>query len=155
MDFKIKDRIALVCGSSRGLGLAIARTLAVEGCRVAINGREVNRVELASDTAVDVAGFPADVRKPAENENPVRHVREHFGRLDKLVCNAGVPPSTVFSETPQGEWGRALALNHLSSIHLRRAAVPGMREQRWGRIVCVYLTGVALQVDGGLVRSVT
>ena len=108
MDFKIKDRIALVCGSSRGLGLAIARTLAVEGCRVAINGREVNRVELArselaSNTAVDVAGFPADVREPAENENLVRHVREHFGRLDKLVCNAGVPPSTVFSETPQEE----------------------------------------------------
>jgi len=105
MDFKIKDRIALDCGSSRGLGWTIAKTLAVEGCRVAINGRDVKRVELASgklvsDAAVDLVGFPADVSEPAEAENPVRY--------------------------------------------FRGPAVPEMREQRWGRIVCGYLTGVAL-----------
>ena len=157
MDLQITDRAALVCGSSSGLGYAVARALAVEGCRVALNGRDGARLEravarLRDESDADVRGFAADVSVPAQAEDLVRQVEATFGAVDILLCNAGGPPATTFADADAHMWQRALELNLLSTIHLCRAAVPGMRTRRWGRVLC--LTSVAAkQPLGDLILS--
>jgi len=159
MDLKIDGRAALVCGSSSGLGLAIAEALAAEGCRVALNGRDRARLDravqrVAASAAREVAGFAADVSRPDAVEALVADVTARFGQLDILLCNAGGPPATSFRDAPAGSWQAAVDLNLLSTVNLCRAAVPGMRERGWGRIVC--LTSVAAkQPLGDLILSTT
>ena len=159
MDLLIRDRVALVGGSSSGLGLAIAGALANEGCRVVLNARDDARLQRAvarikSQSARDVEGFAADVSNPDQAGGLVERVQHNFGGLDILVCNAGGPPSTGFAEAPAQSWQAALDLNLLSTINLCRAAVPLMRERKWGRIVC--LTSVAAKEPlPGLILSTT
>ena len=143
MDLGLTGRVALVAGSSGGLGLATALRLAQEGAHVAVNGRDVARCEAAAATvraaapAVSVLPCPADVARPAAAAALVQQVVGHFGRLDILVCNAGGPPPTTFATAPADAFQQGLDLNLLSTVHLCRAAVPAMRERRWGRIVCI------------------
>ena len=146
MDLKLRGRVALVCGSSSGLGFAIARALADEGCRVALNGRDTDRLDRAVDelsdrTGKEVAGFRADVSVPDDARQLVEQVARRFGSVDILLCNAGGPPPTSFDDASEDSWQAALDLNLLSTIHLCRAAVPLMRVRSWGRIIC--LTSVA------------
>lgn len=146
MDLGLKGRAALVCGSSAGLGKAIATTLAAEGARVAVNGRDAARCEQAAAeiraaTKGEAVPFPADVSDGAAAEKLVADAAAKFGRLDILVCNAGGPPATTFAEAPLEAWQQALDLNLLSTIRMVRAAVPVMKRAKWGRIVC--LTSIA------------
>ncbi|HXV85443.1 MAG TPA: SDR family oxidoreductase [Gemmatimonadales bacterium] len=159
MDLGISHRVALVTGSSSGLGLATARALAAEGCRVALNGRDAGRLERAAETLGSergdrVATFRADVSVPAEADGLVRDVEQHFGAVDILVCNAAGPPAARFTSLAAGSWRRALELNLLSAMQLCAAAVPGMQARRWGRIIC--LTSIAAkQPVAGLILSTT
>jgi len=159
MDLGIAGRVALVCGSSAGLGRAIADALAAEGCRVAVNGRDEERLNhavalLAQRHETEVAGFRADVSVPAQAIDLVDQVRERFGTVDILVCNAAGPASAPFDATPAEAWQAALDLNLLSTVHLCRAAVPLMLGRGWGRIIC--LTSVAArQPIAGLILSTT
>ena len=159
MDLHLTDRVALVCGSSSGLGLAIAETLAGEGCRVALNGRDTARLEravqqLGRSVPSRVAGFAADVSVPDQAVRLVTDVEARFGRLDILVANAGGPPAGRATELADADWQRALDLNLLSTVTLCRAALPGMRARHWGRVLC--LTSVAAkQPLGDLVLSTT
>ncbi len=142
MDLKLRGRVALVGGSSSGLGFAIARALADEGCRVALNGRDADRLDRAVDelsdrTGEEVAGFRADVSVPDDARQLVEQVARRFGSVDILLCNAGGPPPTSFDDASEESWRAALDLNLLSTIHLCRAAVPLMRAHSWGRIICL------------------
>jgi 3-oxoacyl-[acyl-carrier protein] reductase len=159
MDLQISDRVALVCGSSSGLGLAVARALATDGCRIGLNGRDPGRLGravelLQAETGADVTGFQADVSEPDQAEDLVRRVQDAYGQLDILLCNAGGPPATTFVDAEPDAWQRALTLNLLSTVHLCRAAVPAMRSRKWGRVLC--LTSVAAkQPLGDLILSTT
>lgn len=159
MDLGIAHRAALVCGSSSGLGLAIARSLAREGCRVALNGRDEARLEraraaLAADFPGRIEGFRADVSVAAEADDLVARASDRFGAVDILVCNAAGPPAAPFEQLAPETWQRALELNLLSTMRLCRAALPAMRRNHWGRIVC--LTSIAAkQPLGGLILSTT
>lgn len=143
MDLGLNGRVALVCGSTRGLGRAVAKALADEGARVAINGRTN-------------APFPADVSVPEQATALVHRVAEEFGggRLDILFCNAGGPPAGRFEDQPADAWQRAIELNLLSTIHLARAAVPIMRKAKWGRVICL-ASVAAKQPLPGLMLSTT
>ena len=141
MDLGLSGRVALVCGSTRGIGRAVAKALADEGARVAINGRTN-------------APFPADVSVPEQATALVHRVAEEFGRLDVLFCNAGGPPAAPFKDQPAEAWQRAIELNLLSTIHLARAAVPIMRKAQWGRIICL-VSVAAKQPLPGLILSTT
>jgi 3-oxoacyl-[acyl-carrier protein] reductase len=141
MDLGLSGRVALVCGSTRGIGRAVAKALADEGARVAINGRTN-------------APFPADVSVPEQATALVHRVAEEFGRLDILFCNAGGPPAAPFKDQPAEAWQRAIELNLLSTIHLARAAVPIMRKAQWGRIICL-VSVAAKQPLPGLILSTT
>jgi 3-oxoacyl-[acyl-carrier protein] reductase len=142
VDLGLQGRVALVCGSTRGLGRAVAKALEGEGAQVAVNGRSAT------------APFPADVSVPAEAERLVHDVAKQLGRLDVLFCNAGGPPAAPFKDQPADAWQRAIELNLLSTIHLARAAVPIMRKAQWGRIICL-VSVAAKQPLPGLILSTT
>lgn len=157
MDLGIRDRVALVCGGSSGLGLAIARGLLAEGVRVALNGRNPARLEqaLTSLNAGDRAvAFPADVSRPPEAATLATEVHARLGGPDILLCNAGGPPAGPFEAHDAEAWQQALDVSLLSVVHLARAAVPHMRASGWGRILC--LTSVAArQPASALILSTT
>ena len=158
MKLGIEDKVALVCGSSGGLGKAIAMSLAEEGCHVAVNGRHRRRldrvVSAINDEGGRACGFVGDVAIQREAERLVDNVARDLGRVDILVANAGGPPSTGFADTAAEEWQKAIDLSLMSSVHLSRAAVPLMQQSGWGRIVC--LTSVAAKEPlPGLILSTT
>jgi 3-oxoacyl-[acyl-carrier protein] reductase len=159
MDLGISGRVALVCGSTRGIGRAVAHALAREGARVVVNGRQEEgtaraAAELSRDAGQNVLGLAADVSLPDAARELVDRVHRELGRLDILFCNAGGPPAASFADLPAEAWQGALDLNLLSTVHLSRAAVPLMRKSRWGRIIC--LTSVAAkQPLPGLILSST
>ena len=141
MDLGLSGRVALVCGSTRGIGRAVADALTSEGAKVAINGRKN-------------APFAADVSVPEQAVGLVERVAKEFGRLDILFCNAGGPPAAAFKDQPADAWQRAIELNLLSTINLARTAVPIMQKAKWGRIICL-TSLVAKQPLPGLILSTT
>jgi len=159
MDLGLAGRVALVCGSTKGLGRAVAKALGQEGARVAINGRHEDSVaqaaqQLSSETGQAVLPFVADVGDGAQAEGLVARVHHEMGRLDVLFCNAGGPPAAGFSHQPAEAFQRALEVNLLSAVHLARAAVPLMRKVQWGRIICL-ASVAAKQPLPGLILSTT
>ncbi len=159
MDLGLSGRVALVCGSTRGIGRAVAKALAHEGARIAVNGRNREATQeaadqIAAETRAEVVPYPGDITMPRVAESHVHGVARDLGRLDVLFCNAGGPPAAPFKDQPAEAWQRALELNLLSTINLARAAVPIMRKAQWGRIIC--LTSVAAkQPLPGLILSTT
>lgn len=159
MELGIGGRGALVCGSTQGMGRAIAARLAAEGCRVAVNGRDPARTAAAAQRLAEQSGgtivaAPGDVSDPDAVTALVGRARDLLGQIDILVCNSGGPPSVLFADAAAEDWQRAVDLSLLSAIHLCRATVPHMRERGWGRVIC--LTSVAAkQAIAGLILSTT
>ena len=140
MDMGLKGRAALVSGASRGLGLAIARGLAAEGCNVSICARGQEALDAAAqdikdEFKVDVLSQAVDVSQPGAAEGMVKAAIEHFGRLDVLVTNAGGPPPGFFDDFSQEDWQKAVELTLFSALGMARAALPAMRKAGWGRII--------------------
>jgi len=159
MDLGLAGRVALVCGSTKGLGRAVAKALAQEGARVAVNGRHAESVQhaaqqLSTEAAQAAVPFAADVSDPAQAEGLVERVHHQMGRLDVLFCNAGGPPAAPFTQQPAEAFQRAVELNLLSTVNLARAAVPFMRKLQWGRIICL-ASVAAKQPLPGLILSTT
>jgi 3-hydroxybutyrate dehydrogenase len=151
---ELKGRVALVTGSTDGIGLAVARGLAAQGCAVMLNGfGEPDQVaalcdELATAHGVEVAHDGADLRQEDEATGLVQRVLQRFGRLDVLVNNAGTQHKGPVEEHPPQRWREVLALNLDAPFHTIRTALPGMRANGWGRIVNVAsVYGLAGGVD--------
>lgn len=153
MELGLSNRVALVCGSTRGIGRAVAKALVHEGARVAANGRTEESTRRAAEE-LSATPFAADVSVPEQAEAMVHRVAKELGRLDVLFCNAGGPPAAPFKDQPAEAWQRAIELNLLSTIHLARAAVPIMRKAQWGRIICL-VSVAAKQPLPGLILSTT
>ena len=155
MDLGLRDRVAAVAAASSGLGLASARALAAEGARVAICGRDASRLTAAAD-AIDgeVVTVVADVSDPAAAAGFVEEAADRLGPVDVLVANAGGPPAGTFASTDLGGYEEALRLNLLSTVALCQAAVPGMQERGWGRVVAITSVGARAPI-GRLIASST
>jgi len=138
MDLELKGKLALVSGSTAGIGLAIATILAREGARVIVNGRSQASVDdvvtkLQSAAAGSVQGFAGDLSKAASAEEIVR---QHPG-VEILVNNLGIFEPKPFEEIPDNDWVRFFEVNVLSGIRLARLFLPAMKRANWGRIIFI------------------
>jgi len=138
MDLGIRERTALVIGASRGLGRAIAASLAREGARVAICSRSVQALnEAAVEIKGEVRPFEADTEDLERLAELPGQVAKELGPVEILVTNSGGPPSGGTLQNELGEWRDAYTSLVLAPRILIEAVAPGMRERRWGRIVNV------------------
>lgn len=140
MDLGLKNRVALVAASSRGLGKAIAWQLSREGVKVVICARNQERLlkardEIASETGGTVRAIVTDVQNREMVKGMVEEVVDEFGTVEILVCNAGGPPAGLADEFTVDDYKKALELNLLSTINLCYEVIPLMKKQRWGRII--------------------
>jgi len=137
----LESKSAVVTGSTSGIGLAIARAMAKEGANVLINGFgkpediEKERSAIESEFGVKAIHSPADMTKPAEIAAMVALAEQTFGSVDVLVNNAGIQFVSPVEEFPIEKWDQILAINLSSAFHAIRAAVPGMKQRGWGRII--------------------
>jgi 3-hydroxybutyrate dehydrogenase len=137
----LKDKTAVVTGSTSGIGLACARAFAGAGANIVLNGIgapadiEKERSAIESDFGVKAVYSPADMSKPREIAEMVALAEKTFGRTDVLVNNAGIQHVSPIEEFPVDKWDAIIAINLSSAFHAIRAAVPGMKRRGWGRII--------------------
>ena len=158
MDLGLAHKIALVTASSKGLGRASAMALAQEGARVAICARneqqlQATAADIRATTGAEVLAMPADVSQAADIDRLVTETVAHFGGLHILVTNAGGPPAGYFQEFDDAHWQNAFNLTLMSAVRLIRAAIPPMRQQRWGRIINITSLSVKEPLDALLLSN--
>ena len=142
MDLGLKDKKALVTGASRGLGFAVAKTLAGEGCIVAINSRTSENITasaqaLSAQAKNQVFGLAGDVSDPKVPEQLIRSAYEKLGGLDILVCNAGGPPPGSFESFDEATWQKAIDLSFMSHVRLIKAALPHLRKSNAASVLTI------------------
>jgi NAD(P)-dependent dehydrogenase (short-subunit alcohol dehydrogenase family) len=150
MDLQLTNKLALVTGSTKGIGLAIAISLAREGARVIVNGRaEASMAEALADIrrevpSAKVEGFTGDLSTASAAEKLVAR----FPAVDILVNNLGIFEPKPFEQIPDEDWQRFFDVNVLSGVRLSRAYLPGMKRQNWGRIIFISSeSGVQIPVE--------
>lgn len=136
MQLDLFEKVALVTGSSKGIGWAIAQTLHAEGCRVALNARNSLDLDAATAQLAGAIGVLGDVSQPAEAQKIVAEVLKAFGRLDILVCNVGSGRSVSPGNETADEWQRVFALNLWSTTNAVEASRDALVASK-GLIVCI------------------
>jgi 3-oxoacyl-[acyl-carrier protein] reductase len=136
VDLGLEGRVALVTGSTRGIGLAIAQRLVREGASVVVNGRDELRTAAARRDLHAAAAHAADVTQPDACAKLVAAVERELGRLDVLVCNVGSGASVPPGQEDDAEWQRVLALNLFSATNVVAASKPLLKASG-GAIVCI------------------
>jgi 3-hydroxybutyrate dehydrogenase len=137
----LKNRTAIVTGSTSGIGLGIARALGGSGANLMLNGfgdpQEIERLRaaLAAEFKVKVAYSGADMSKPAQIHDMVRSATKDLGSVDILVNNAGIQHTAPVEEFPDDRWDAVIAINLSSNFHAIKAVLPQMKSRNWGRIV--------------------
>ena len=135
----LKNKTALVTGSTSGIGLGIAKALASQGANIMLNGFgdvEGAKAEVAA-LGVQVGYHGADMSKPADIEAMMTAAAEQFGRVDILVNNAGIQYVAPIEQFPAERWDAIIAINLTSAFHTTRLALPAMQAAGWGRIINV------------------
>ena len=136
----LKNRTAVVTGSTSGIGLGMARALAADGANIMLNGFgdaaaiEAVKKEIAA-AGVKVDYHPADMTKPEQIADLVKVTNERFGSVDILVNNAGIQFVAPIDEFPDAKFEAIMAINFASNWYAIKAALPGMKARNWGRII--------------------
>ena len=133
----LKGKTALVTGSTSGIGLGVAQTLARQGANIVLNGFgefEAAKAAIAA-LGVRVEYHSADMSKPAEIEAMMAFASDRFGGVDVLVNNAGIQHVANVEDFPPERWDAIIAINLSSAFHTSRLLIPGMRARNWGRII--------------------
>lgn len=158
MNLGLKDKVALIAASSKGLGRASAEAIAQEGAKITICARNEEALKAAQEeimaaTGAEVLAVVADMSVPSDIQNLVEQTVEHFGGLHVLVCNAGGPPAGYFPDFDDAQWEAAFNLSMMSTVRLIRAALPHMQAAQWGRIINVTSISVKQPVDNLLLSN--
>ena len=148
MDLGIKDKIAVVQASSKGLGFGIAHALSAEGAKVVICARTVSELNDAAAQIHESTGNPVlpvqcDVSKHQQLQTLFRQCRKEFGNPDILVCNAGGPPHGHFSDFSKDDWNQAFQTNFHSAVSSVNQVVEAMKANGWGRLI--FITSMAVK----------
>lgn len=152
MDLALRDRCAIVCAASKGLGRATATSLAREGARVVICGRtagtlEAAAAEIRSATGRDVVPIVADVARADDVERLVSQSAQALGAIDILVTNTGGPKSALFESLTDDDWVAAIDSLLMSVIRLSRGVIPHMRRRGGGRMIFVTSVSVKQPIE--------
>ena len=137
----LQSKTAVVTGSTSGIGLAMARAFAKEGANIVLNGFgspeqiEEAKSGIQNEFGAQVTYSPADMTKPDEIAAMIAEAESRFGSVDVLVNNAGIQFVSPVEEFPPEKWEAIIAINLSSAFYTTRAAVPGMKQRRWGRII--------------------
>ena len=137
----LKGKCAVITGSTSGIGLGIARTLAGQGCNIMLNGLgepekiEATRIALVAEFGITARFHGADMTSPDEISALVEAAVADFGGVDILVNSAGIQHTAPVEEFPPDRWAAVIAINLSSSFHTIHHAVPMMRRRGWGRII--------------------
>jgi 3-oxoacyl-[acyl-carrier protein] reductase len=144
MDLRLRDKIAIVTGSSRGLGLASARALAAEGCRVCLCARNASRLDHAARDVAAIAGgddrvlaVPADVSTTAGVQHVIDRTVATFSGIDVLVNNVGLAQGAGLLDTSDAQWQQAIDQTLLPAVRASRLAVPHMKARGGGVIIMI------------------
>ncbi len=142
MDLNLTEKTALVTGSSRGLGFAVAHTLASEGANVIINGRNPENLEAArqrieQETGSKAAAITGDLALPAMPAAIVKQAADIWGGLDILVTNAGGPPPGSFESMDDDAWDMAIQLSLMAHVRLIRAALPYLKKSNAASVLAI------------------
>ena len=152
MDFGLREKKAVVCAASRGLGLATAKALAKEGCQLHLLARSADLLEDACSTlkkeyGVATSFTACDLAKPAHIPDVVHDIRSKMGNPDVLINNIGGPkPSPAFG-TPAEAWQSGFEQLFLSSTLLTQQLLPTMRQALWGRVITITSISVVEPID--------
>jgi NAD(P)-dependent dehydrogenase (short-subunit alcohol dehydrogenase family) len=159
MNITMKDRVAVVTGGSKGIGLAVARRFAESGARVAILARGAQDLKAARDLlakdGIEVRDYVCDVSKAAEISKTFEKVVADLGRVDVLVNNAGTSRAMAFETVTDEIWQEDLDLKLFAAIRLSRLAWPGMKARKWGRIINVLNIGAKAPAAASTPTSVS
>ena len=141
----LEGKVAIVTGSTSGIGLGIARALAAQRAAILLNGfGDAGQIDALrrefSDRGAKVAYSAADMSKPAEVAGMVEQAARELGRVDILVNNAGIQYTAPVEEFPPEKWDAIIAINLSASFHAVRAVLPRMKQRNWGRIVNIAST---------------
>lgn len=135
MNLDLSSRVALVTGSTRGIGREIATTLASCGARIAVVGRDLARAEAVAAEISGAQGFAADVADSEAVATLIQNVESAFGGIDILVNNAGLTRDNILLRLKDDDWDAVLDANLRGAFLTIRAATRGMMKRRWGRII--------------------
>jgi 3-oxoacyl-[acyl-carrier protein] reductase len=158
MDLGLKDKVALVAASSKGLGKAVAWQLAREGAKLVICARNKESLEntadeILLDTGRTVFPLAIDLADPERIRWMIDETMDLFGRVDILVTNAGGPAPGDFDELKEEDWRKSCDLTLMSVVRLIREVLPSMRKQKWGRIVNLTSVSVKQPIPGLLLSN--
>ncbi len=155
MNLNLKNKNAIVCASSQGLGKAAAIDLAKEGVNLAICSRNQEKIDkakeeilLKTDHNVKVIALKADLDSLEDIQIFLQEVEHSLGEVDILVNNTGGPPPSTFEQISDEDWQNAFNSTMMSAIRLSRAVVPNMKKKEWGRIINISSVSIKTPVNG-------
>lgn len=149
MELGLKNKVALVPASSKGIGLGVAKVLAAEGCKVVISSSNQDSISKARDAIVKETGnnsvlaLKADLTLKDDIDHLVELATSKFGTIDILAYNTGPPKPGTFTDLGDADWERGVKLLLMSAVWLTKRVVPGMLQKKWGRLI--YITSSTLR----------
>ncbi len=149
MDLGLKNKVALVPASSKGVGFGVAKVLAMEGCKVVVCSRKQDSIEKARDTIVretgnkDVHPVKADLPVQSDLGHLVDEATGRFGSIDILAYNTGPPKPGTFADLSTADWDQGVKLLLMSAVWLTKLVIPEMVRKKWGRLI--YITSSTLR----------
>jgi 3-oxoacyl-[acyl-carrier protein] reductase len=159
MDLGIKNRVGIVTGSSKGIGRAIAESLAKEGVNVVICSRNIKNLnntakDIENNTGTNILPVQADITKMEDINKIIEETIQQFGKINILINNISGPPSMYFSETTDNDWRKAVEQLLMSVVNFSYGVIPYMKKNKWGRIINM-TSFAAKQPQEGLILSNT
>ena len=164
MDLGLKDKVALILASSKGLGLACAKAFYSEGAHVIICSRSKDNIKRAkeeismfkpSNSSNRILGVVTDLNNESQIKTLVETTLNEFRHIDILVHNAGGPPSAPFSEINRDDWEKSIKLNLISFIHISKLVLPIMQMQKFGRIIAITSVSVKQPLNNLILSNTT